>query len=164
MCEYCGCQDIAAIAQLTAEHDRALDYVRDAERAAGAQDMTATRIAAMALVELLAPHIAVEEEALFPAMANEYPDHIRILVGEHDLIEQALAEVSSPGEPESDWPGRVLRAMQLLRTHISKEQDGVFPAALAILGPDDWDRLDQVRKRFNPDPSDPPEQTETVRG
>ena len=31
-----------------------------------------------------------------------------------------------------------------LREHILKEQDGVFPAALANLNPEDWDALDTV--------------------
>jgi hypothetical protein len=35
--------------------------------------------------------------------------------------------------------------LYLLREHILKEQDGVFPAALISLGPDDWERIGQVR-------------------
>jgi hypothetical protein len=35
----------------------------------------------------------------------------------------------------------------LLREHIFKEQDGVFPAALATLGADDWEAAEAVRSR-----------------
>jgi hemerythrin-like domain-containing protein len=146
VCEYCGCQDIPAIAQLTAEHDRALDHVRDAEFAARALDADAAREAAGALARLLVPHTAVEERALFPALADEFPEQIRILAGEHALIEGVLGEVSSDQAPRSDWDRRLLATMGLLRDHILKEQDGVFPAALANLGPDDWEHIDRVRE------------------
>lgn len=145
MCEYCGCQAIPAIAQLTIEHDRARDHVRAAEFAA--LDADAARTAAAALARLLVVHTAVEEQALFPALTDEFPEQVQILVDEHDLIEKALGEVSREGPPQRGWDRRLLTAMDVLRDHILKEQDGVFPAALAILGPDDWGKLDQVRER-----------------
>lgn len=148
MCEYCGCQVIPAIERLTTEHDRALDHARDVETAARGQDANAARVAAAALADLLAPHLAVEEQALFPAIVADYPEHVRDLLDEHDLIEQSLDDMSCP-QLEPGWDRRLLHAMELLRGHIRKEQDGVFPAALAILGPDDWDRLDQVREQFS---------------
>lgn len=148
MCQYCGCQSIPAIKQLTAEHDHALDYVREAEVAARALNAPAARISAAALVELLAPHIAVEEEALFPALADDFPEHIRVLLADHDVIEHVLEEISRAMLPEPGWDRRLLEAMDLLRGHILREQDGVFPAALASLNPDDWARLDEVRAHF----------------
>lgn len=33
------------------------------------------------------------------------------------------------------WPSRLTEILQLLREHILKEQDGVFPAALAAWAP-----------------------------
>lgn len=33
----------------------------------------------------------------------------------------------------------------MLREHILKEQDGVFPAALATLGTEEWEAVDKVR-------------------
>ncbi len=33
----------------------------------------------------------------------------------------------------------------MLRDHILKEQDGVFPAALADLGTEDWEAVEAVR-------------------
>lgn len=148
MCEYCGCQAIPAIAQLTTEHDRALNHVRDAEFAARALDADAAGLAAGALAELLVLHTAVEEQALFPALADDFPEQARILVDEHTLTEQTLDEVSSEEAPRSGWDRRLLTTMGVLRDHILKEQDGMFPAALANLGPDDWDKLDQVRERL----------------
>jgi hypothetical protein len=37
-------------------------------------------------------------------------------------------------------------ALAHLFDHILKEQDGVFPAALATLTPDDWERIGAVRR------------------
>jgi hypothetical protein len=34
-----------------------------------------------------------------------------------------------------------------LRKHIRKEQDGGFPATLAVLDPSQWDAVDAVRAR-----------------
>lgn len=145
MCQYCGCQAIPAIKELTDEHDRALDHVREAESAARALDAPAAQVAAAALVDLLPPHLAVEEQALFPALADEFPDHVRGLLADHEVIEQVLFEIARVGPPADGWDTRLLSAMDLLRGHILREQDGVFPAALASLGPDEWDRLDEVR-------------------
>ena len=95
MCQYCGCQAIPAIKELTDEHDRALDHIREAESAARALDAPAAQVAAAALVDLLAPHLAVEEQALFPALADEFPDHVRGLLADHEMIEQVLAPAPS---------------------------------------------------------------------
>lgn len=155
MCEYCGCQANRAIEQLTRDHDRALDHVRDAETAAHAQDAGAARTAAAALSGLLAPHNAVEERALFPALAAEFPEHIDDLLGEHRLIGRTLGELTGEGPPVEGWSGRLLHVMDVLRNHIRKEEDGVFPAALSVLAPDDWDRLEQARLDLSGVPSGP---------
>jgi Hemerythrin HHE cation binding domain len=147
VCEYCGCQDIPAIAQLTEEHDRALGHVRDAEAAGRCQDLPAARAAGAALAALLAPHSAIEEQGLFPAMAAEHPEHVRTLLAEHELVERTLAELAQ-ALPEPGWPDRLRRALTVLREHIHKEQDGLFPAALTILTGDDWDALDRLRAQL----------------
>lgn len=143
--EYCGCQANRAIEQLTGEHDRALDHVRDVEAAAHSQDAAAAHAATAALVALLAPHNTVEEKALFPALAGEFPEHIDVLLEEHELIQRTLGEMAWEGPPGDGWGGRLLQAMDVLRNHIRKEEDGVFPAALSVLASQDWDRLEQVR-------------------
>src|SRR4051794_25004159 len=73
MCEYCGCQDVAAIAALTREHKAVVNLGGDARRAlqSGALDLAAEKVRAISAV--LAPHTAVEEGALFPAMRTEFP-------------------------------------------------------------------------------------------
>ena len=47
----------------------------------------------------------------------------------------------------STCPARLAEALALLREHIFKEQDGVFPEALATLGGADWEAAEAVRSR-----------------
>ncbi len=145
MCEYCGCQDVPAIAELTAEHEAivnlmgevraALDHVRAEDVAYGCQRILA----------VLRPHVQVEEQALFPPMRAEFPEQIDGLLAEHDQIERVLAEAGTAAAAGPGWPQRLLAALHDLREHILKEQDGVFPASLAILTPEHWEVIDRIR-------------------
>jgi hemerythrin-like domain-containing protein len=147
VCDYCGCQDLVTISVLTAEHDVLVNLSGQARRAlqAGDLDTAAERTRSMATV--LAPHTSVEEEALFPAMAAEFGEHVHGLLGEHRLIEGVLGE-SADGTPDDPtWPGRLKHVLEVLREHILKEQDGLFPAALATLDPAQWDQVEAVRAR-----------------
>ena len=47
--------------------------------------------------------------------------------------------------PDPGWPDRLMDTLEVLREHILKEQDGLFPAALTSLGGADWDTVDAVR-------------------
>jgi hemerythrin-like domain-containing protein len=149
MCEYCGCQAVAAIEELTREHDHALDHVRAAEQAARAADLDAARVACRRLERLLGPHTAVEEQALLPALAREFPDQVADLVEEHRRVESALEALGSPFAPQT-WRADLVEAMGVLRHHILVEQDGVFPAALATLSVADWEAVDEVRATVGP--------------
>jgi hemerythrin-like domain-containing protein len=144
MCEYCGCQAVTVIADLTREHDRALDAVRAAEQAAAIGDLAAARVALDDLSVVLRPHTAVEEQGLFPAIAREFPEQVQALELEHRQLAATCADVQS-AQPSAGWPADVAAAMSDLRGHILKEQDGVFPAALSVLGAVDWDVVEDVR-------------------
>jgi hypothetical protein len=89
----------------------------------------------------------VEEEGLFPELADEYPDHVVALRAEHREIERVLAEGVDGAPTDPTWPGRLEKIAFLLREHILREQDGVFPAALSTLDGDQWERVEQVRAR-----------------
>lgn len=147
MCEYCGCRDLVTIADLTAEHDVLVNLSGRARRALLAGDLHAAADLTRAMSTVLVPHTSVEEEALFPAMAAEFGDHVHDLLSEHRLIEGVLTE-SADGTPDDPtWPERLEHALSVLREHIIKEQDGLFPAALATLDPTEWDHLEAVRLR-----------------
>jgi hemerythrin-like domain-containing protein len=149
VCEYCGCQAIASIAALTAEHDVVVNLIGTANAAVRAGDLSVAARQVGRILEVLEPHTAVEEQGLFPALAGDFPDHVGQLTGQHRTIESALVEAISPpeGRPSADVEARLVRALYLLREHILAEQDGVFPAALAALGPDEWAAVEAVRSR-----------------
>ena len=144
MCEYCGCQAVTVIAELTREHDRALDSVRAAEQAASAGDLGAARVALLDLQDVLAPHTVVEEQGLFPAIAREFPEQVHALELEHRQLEDLGTQMQS-AQPPARWAEDVTASMSALRTHILKEQDGVFPAALSVLNAADWQAVEDAR-------------------
>jgi hemerythrin-like domain-containing protein len=145
VCDYCGCQDLDAIAELTAEHDVVVTLSGQVRRALRAGDLDLAADGVRAIVAVLGPHTAVEEGALFPAMVEDFGDHVAGLVDEHRRIEQVLAESADRTPSDPSWPGRLERTLVMLREHIIKEQDGVFPAALATLSAVQWDQVDAAR-------------------
>src|SRR5690606_16386531 len=60
------------------------------------------------------------------------------LCSEHAQLHAALRPPSSSDRP--DWQP-VLTALDRLRAHIDKEEDGVFPAAVGLLPIAAWDRI-----------------------
>jgi hemerythrin-like domain-containing protein len=147
MCEYCGCQEIDAIAILTAEHEDLRGLARTAAVAERTGDHDAAVAAVRVLIERLGPHTRIEEEGLFPAMAAEFGDHMTTLTHEHRELETMLHALAASTAADPTWAARMEIASAELFDHILKEQDGVFPAALASLSPAQWDHLDAVRQR-----------------
>jgi hemerythrin-like domain-containing protein len=94
---------------------------------------------------VLRPHTQVEEDGLFPVMAADFPEHIVALTAEHRSVEAVLDEASAGTPTEENWPSHLTGALDMLRQHILKEQDGVFPAALANLATPDWEAIEKVR-------------------
>ncbi len=147
MCEYCGCQSLTAIDELTREHDEVVNlisHVRDARR-----DGDTARMAELArrIGTVLEPHTEVEEHGLFPALADDFPEQLAALEDEHRRVEAVLAEAESGTPSDLTWPDRLISVLDLLRLHILKEQDGVFPAALAALSTEQWEAVEAVRAR-----------------
>lgn len=147
MCEYCGCQAVTTIGELTREHDLVVDLIGDARTAHTAGDVDTMVAVAGRIAAVLGPHTEVEEYGLFPALAGDFPDHVAGLEAEHRRIEAVLGEAADGTPADPGWPLRLLDILNLLRTHILKEQDGVFPAALAGLSTDEWEAVEKVRAR-----------------
>jgi len=145
MCEYCGCQQIATIAELTREHDAVVTLIGGVQGALTEQRRGDVVAGCRQIASVLAPHTVVEEEGLFAEMAEEFPDHIQALRGEHREIEKVLGEAEEGFPDDPTWPDRLLAVLFLLREHILKEQDGVFPAALIALDTDQWERIEAIR-------------------
>ena len=154
--EHCDRQARAAIGALIREHEEVLALVSDVRAARLAGDLPKQASLACQIAAVLGPHQIVEESGLFPALAADYPDPNGLLEAEHHVIETALAEAvraawsgaAYPANP--GWPNRLTRALTLLRDHIFKEQDAIFPAALAILNAADWDAIEEIRASVVP--------------
>lgn len=147
MCEYCGCQDLVSIGELTREHDAVVAEIAGVRAFLRDHDVDGAAKAARRIAEILGPHTAVEERGLFPLMRQEFPEHIEALEREHRVIEDVLAEAGDGTPTDPSWPTRLLSALELLRDHILKEQDGVFPAALSVLDTEGWELVEAVRAR-----------------
>jgi hemerythrin-like domain-containing protein len=149
MCEYCGCQQIASIAELYREHDAVVALVAQVQSALADGRSEDTVRDCNEILTILSPHTVVEEEGLFPEMTEEFPEHIEALRSDHREIEKVLGEAAGGYPEDPTWPSRVLAVLFMLREHILKEQDGVFPAALIALDPEQWERIEAVRARVS---------------
>jgi len=145
MCEHCGCQVLAPISELTEEHDLVLSLVREVRVAREARDGARMAELASRIAAVLGPHAEVEERGLFPALAADFPDQIAILAAEHRQVAAVLGEAARGLPADPAWPDRLDAALRILRAHIHKEQDGVFPAALASLRTADWEAMEKIR-------------------
>jgi hemerythrin-like domain-containing protein len=145
MCEYCGCQAVTAIDDLTREHDLVVNLVGEVGAAHAATDTARMAELARQITGVLEPHTFVEEHGLFPVLAADFPDQVTALRAEHRHIEAVLGEAAGGVPADPAWPARLVETLDMLRDHILKEQDGVFPAALANLNPEDWDAIDAIR-------------------
>lgn len=149
MCEYCGCQQIATIAELTSEHDAVVTLVGRIKASLPSQRRDDVAQSCQQILAILAPHTVVEEDGLFPEMTDDFPDHIEALRSEHREIEAVLGEAADGFPDDPTWPDRLVAVLHLLREHILKEQDGVFPAAVIALDADQWERVEAVRAQVS---------------
>ena len=147
MCEYCGCQALGTIGELTQEHDLVISLMGEVRAAHARADTAQMAELARQIAAVLGPHTEVEEQGLFPALTPDFPDYVAGLKAEHRRVEAALGEAAAGTPADPAWPARLAEALALLREHIFKEQDGVFPEALATLGGADWETAETVRSR-----------------
>ena len=138
MCHYCGCRQIPLIRDYIAEHERVVDLAGDAVRAVDVGDYDKARRCVDTMAAGLASHWQGEENGLFTVMGREeeFARYIAPLVQEHRALAGFLAvvDINDPHDQE-----RLRREVIELDEHISKEEDGLFPAALTSLSGRDWD-------------------------
>ena len=137
MCGYCGCESVEVIGRFMREHVDIINATGDLRRSAEADDPARVRAAATTLRGLLDPHTVAEETGLFAVLAEdlEFTDHVHGLCGEHLTLGQLLDRIEAGSHdlfPDFE---------QLLRAHIDREENGLFPAAaIAFAGPE-WERV-----------------------
>jgi len=138
MCFYCGCRELPLIREFVTEHERATDL---ADAAGAALEQGDLAEAAELLAELrraLLAHWYGEEAGLFTVMRRypEYESYIADLQREHRDLD-TLLQTADPTSPADR--SRLLEAITELHEHITKEEDGLFPASLTALSGADWD-------------------------
>jgi hemerythrin-like domain-containing protein len=135
MCSYCGCRNIPVIATLNAEHDAIVNSTYALQVAFRDHDIESAKTAGKVLAELLHPHTRREQDGLFAEMKKDelFTDHIASLCAEHDELDEEL-DLIAAGDLT-----RITPMITLLNNHIDREENGLFPAALAYLDDDQWD-------------------------
>ena len=138
MCHYCGCRQIPLIRDYIAEHERVTDLGGDAVRALDAGDLQKARRCIDAMAVGLASHWQGEENGLFRVMQreDEFAGYIAPLIAEHRELAALLGSVDVSDRQDQQ---HIRVAVTELLEHISKEEDGLFPASLTSLSGRDWD-------------------------
>ncbi|WP_109471290.1 hemerythrin domain-containing protein [Ornithinimicrobium cavernae] len=138
MCSYCGCQSITVVGRFMAEHDEIINSTGELVRAASTGDAERVRETARVVAGLLHPHTHAEEVGLFSVLREqeEFTDHIDVLCGEHSSLDELLEAVAAGAHD------RAPAFEKALRTHIDKEDNGLFPAAAMSLDGTEWERVD----------------------
>ncbi len=152
MCSYCGCREIPIIAKLNAEHDAIVNSTYALQVAARNSDVDSARSAAKEIGRLLHPHTTREQDGLFAEMRKDelFTEHIGSLCAEHDALDDMLATIEG-----GDIDG-IAGMLRLLHDHIDREENGLFPAALAYLDDSQWDIIQRPELMHDADdPSGP---------
>jgi len=137
MCSYCGCRNIPLIGLLTDQHEEIVNATYALRMAARADEQERAATAAKHLAELMHPHTGLEERGLFAEMRKDemFTEHIDSLCGEHSTIELELDAIAGGNL------ARIEPLLTLLYNHIDREENGLFPSALAFLQDEQWDLL-----------------------
>ncbi len=140
MCSYCGCDSIEVVGRFMAEHVEIINATGQLRRAVASGDTDAVQVARDSLSALLFPHTTTEEVGLFAVMRREteLAEHIDALCAEHQSLDDLLnciaaGDYSLMGDFEL-----------LLRDHIDKEDNSLFPAAAIWLGGDEWTEVNTL--------------------
>lgn len=127
------------IGRLSTEHVAIINATGALRRVALDGDGAAAAIAVEELAALLDPHTRGEEQGLFAELRldEDFAGHVEALCAEHREIDARLAKVAAGDHAE------VQELENLLRRHIDKEENGIFPAAAVALDGAAWDRIGQ---------------------
>jgi iron-sulfur cluster repair protein YtfE (RIC family) len=139
------------IRDYVAEHERASDLGDHAIRSVEQGDLGAAEQFIEAMARELERHWKGEENGIFRVMAareEQYADYVAPLIVEHRELAELLAavDVSDPADQQ-----RLRVAFEQLTEHISKEEDGLFPASVVTMGGADWDASVAAWSAAHPD-------------
>jgi hemerythrin-like domain-containing protein len=138
MCEHCGCRGVEPIAELMDEHFQLLELSGNIDRDLAAGDRRAAEDGLLMLERRLDEHVDREERGIFAALKaqGDFFDAVVDLEEEHVAFDAELEDLAPDAVGFDD---RVARLLDKLSDHIDKENLGVFPVAVTILGASGWD-------------------------
>ncbi|HEX4788088.1 MAG TPA: hemerythrin domain-containing protein [Actinospica sp.] len=150
MCFYCGCREVPLIREFIGEHEAITDLAAEAALALRLADVEESGRLLESLAVLLEAHWRGEEDGLFHAMhaEEEYAGYIDGLVAEHRGLRDLLARANVRRTGDR---GRLLAAIDALRRHVAKEEEGLFPASLTALSGEQWDLAFAAWRKAHPD-------------
>lgn len=145
MCEYCGCRDIPLIGRLSEEHYEAVDALGSLRRAIESGVATDVAEASGHLAGHLFVHNDSEEAGLFHELAKDeyFAPTITELIAQHRQF-RALVDRIEGG----DWDA-YHELEQVLRHHIDREENGLFPATAVAVDGETWAEIDRLTHDFN---------------
>ena len=140
MCGYCGCQAIDSVGRFMEEHEEIVNLTGPLHRAVSAGDEKAITAALDHLAAHLHPHTHAEEAGLFRVLRGKpgFTADVEGLCAEHTVLD-GLAERIRAGEHHL-----VDEFVTQLRSHIDKEENGLFPAAAIELDGPDWIQVEEL--------------------
>ncbi len=143
MCEYCGCKNVPAIAELTDEHADLIEQSNGLRRTLATGDSVAAFSRLSKLVHHLDVHVRREETGVFRAMrgTGEFADEVDELEAEHRDLESLMAALDPV---RFDFRATVQRLLHDLDEHIEREELGIFPVSVVTLGSDGWRIVEQA--------------------
>ena len=118
----------------TEDHHRCDRLLAAAEASAGGSDWSAIGTAAEALVTAMDRHFALEEEVVFPALAQVFfvaENPIEIMCNEHAQMRQLLAEIGEAvdAHDQNALLGILETLHFLVQQHNYKEEGIIYPMA-----------------------------------
>lgn len=151
MCHYCGCRQVPLIRDYIAEHEEITETGARALRELGRGETATAGGTVAAMRELLRSHWEGEENGVFAVMSQAdpaYADYVDPLMAEHRTLDAFLADIDLA---DPDHVARLRRELADLTEHISREEDGLFPATLVTLSGPAWDAAIEAWQAAHPD-------------
>lgn len=145
MCEYCGCRDIPLIGRLSEEHYQAVDALGVLRRVIDADDPPGVGRAVERLRDELITHNESEEAGLFHELAKDeyFAPTVAELMTQHRNFRTLLDRIDG-----GDWAA-YSELEEMLRNHIDREENGLFPATAVAVDGDTWEEIDRLTHAFN---------------
>jgi hemerythrin-like domain-containing protein len=138
MCSYCGCESIAVVGRVMAEHVDIINATPELRPGCASGDGPRVSRAVDNLEHLLHPHTRSEEAGLFTVLRRqeEFTEHVDSLCSEHIALDEQLVRIRN-GEHDL-----VATFLAELRAHIDREENGLFPASAIALSGAEWDEVE----------------------